>query len=137
MEIKGWISKSKHHKYNQIRQILTDNFYLYKKVAPATFVIRSGFKKIEKNERPKRKVLVKTNASLQDLLATTILKYGGSWGMYAGSVWMALNRMGLKYSFNSISKALKDESRFICDGFWYQVKPNDQSKNSSQSKGQI
>jgi hypothetical protein len=144
METRGWVSKSKHHKYNQIRQVLTDNFYLYQKVAPATFVIRSGFKKAEKVENPKRKASRHTDATIQDLIAATILKHGGNWGMYAGSVWMALNRMGLKYRFNTISNALKDDTRFVCDGFWYQVKPtqflsekNDQGSGAHQSKSAI
>jgi len=137
METKGWVSKSKHHKYSQIRQILTDNFSVYKKVAPATFVIRPGFKRksqIEVTKKIETFSLSTEEASTTDLVVSMIAKYGS---MYPGSIWLLTKRMGLNYTYNSIYKSLQNENVFMRDGYCYQIKPNAQSAITDENPDQI
>jgi hypothetical protein len=139
IESMGWISDSKYHKYSHVRKTIAENYFMFQKIAKATFKLREGFRKRvpAKNPEDRRKPIENVGklTTLEDIIETVIRKRQGKFGMYPAGVWYILKRMGYKFSYTTVHAAMQND-RFNRDGFWYTINANNKNAKSAKSTKQ-
>lgn len=77
IEALGWKSDSRYHKYNYIGRVLHDNYYMFKRVAPATYTLRRGFSNSLSNRdaQPSKKRSEVPIPSSQEIMTAFIKHY--------------------------------------------------------------
>jgi hypothetical protein len=128
LEKLGWVSESKYHKYDLVRKTLSDNYFMFQRIAPATFKLREGFRgRPPEKTQPVIRHKTKSNklTSLEDIVVWCAKKQNSN--TYPGSVYYALRQCGYRCAYTSIYKIMQGKN-FIKKGFWYRLNAHKDAK---------
>jgi hypothetical protein len=123
IEVLGWKSESKYHKYAAVSKALHNSSYMFRSVGNGSFKLRDAFRGliIPKGQQI-TKTLPKDNTipTLKDIIIDIAKEHQDKGGMYPGRVYDLMRKTGYRCAYSSVYRAMQT-APFIRNGFFYRI----------------
>lgn len=122
IEVLGWASTSKYHKYAQVYSALNKNYFMFMRVSKGKFKLREGFRgrkpaKLQQPQPAQNQGQAKL-ITIKDIVYDISKLYQDDSGIYPSRAHDIMKHIGYSCHYSSVYRAMQTDL-FTRDGFWY------------------
>ena len=122
----GWTTTSIYHKYSDVYSAIRKNYYMFERVAKATFRLREAF--ANRTPAVRSANIVKLPAPtqnlvrLKDVAVCVVEKFHRKPGLSTHLVWSIMHHIGYRCYYRSVQRVMQDKKLFSRRGNYYTAK---------------